>query len=521
MKLERLPLTDVPGFSKIFLDYLAQEPSLQAFYGHPPRLTAFEEQISLKKHHFSDAKRQLLVEALRQQYGGMKEAPHAQIEALGLANTFTVTTGHQLSLATGPLYFVYKIITTIRLAQVLRATYPAYQFVPVYWMASEDHDFEEINHFYLFGKKHAWLRPSQGPVGRLSPEGLPELLGEIEEMPGFFKEAYQSAPDLARATRQLVQSLFGIYGLVTIDGDDPALKASFAPLMKEDIFSGHSGALVAEASQKLTDLGYKTQVNPREINFFYIEDQIRARIIAQDAQYQVLNTPIRYTEEEFKALIMQSPQKLSPNVVMRPLYQEHLLPNLAYVGGPGELAYWLQLKPVFDFYQVPYPILKPRNFATIISGSLVRKFQKLGLPYPAIFQEYPALKNAWLAQNSQNDISLQTEILALEQVFAQVGQKAALVDKSLGGVVGAEQQKARKALENIEKRLQKAEEKKMETELKQIENLKEKLFPEGTLQERHDNLLSFYLNYPNFLEILIQNFDPFSNEMHILADENE
>ncbi|MDW7691289.1 bacillithiol biosynthesis cysteine-adding enzyme BshC [Flammeovirgaceae bacterium SG7u.111] len=514
MKITKLPFEKANTFSKTFLDYINQDAAVKPFYGNSPDLEGFKKQLEEKK--FSTNKRQVLHQALTAQYANLS-GPSVQIDALLKENTFTVTTGHQLNIFTGPLYFIYKIVTVINLAEELKKQFPEFNFVPVYWMATEDHDFEEISYFNLFGKKLVWENAdAAGAVGRLSPSSLSALIEEIGEVPELFKKAYLGNDTLADATREIVSGLFGEKGLVVIDADDPQLKKEFREVIFDDLKNHNAKQTVENTSAKLDELGYKTQVFPREINFFYLEDGVRERIEKTEKGYEVLNTDRCFSEEEINQLIEQSPEKFSPNVVLRPVYQEVILPNLSYTGGPSELVYWLQLKGVFDHYQIPFPLLVPRNFALVINKANSKKVNKLALSTEELFLDEHQLKTDYLLRNSEENLELGTEIADMEKVFEAILAKAVNVDKSLEGYIKGESTKVGKQIDNIQRRLKKAEEKNQEIAINQLTGLKEKLFPGGGPQERYDNLLAFYLNNPNFLSELLETFEPLNYQYHVL-----
>lgn len=503
-------------FSSTFLDYLGQKPELDSFYHRFPTLNHFGAQMEDKSASFSQESREILVKSLLEQYHSIKDAPTAQIDSLKDGKTFTVTTGHQLNIFSGPLYFIYKIVSTINLARKLQEAYPDCHFVPVYWMATEDHDFDEISHFNLFGKKYQWEKEAKGAVGHLSTQGLDAIMEEVGEMPAFFQEAYQAGNTLAQATRQYVHHLFGSYGLVVVDADHISLKRALQPAMRADLFEqAHKGA-VEQADRKLEELGYKAQVFVREINFFYLDKEVRERVEWNGEQFEVLNTDLRFSKEEMEELIENHPQKLSPNVILRPLYQELILPNLAYLGGPSEVVYWLQLKGVFDLHKVTFPMLMPRNFALVVHGGNAKKFHKVGLSPKELFLEEHELRKHFVEQETNGEVHLNEELEKLAAVFAMIESKAEEVDPSLKGFVGAEHKKALKSFQNIEKRLQKAEEKKQDTRIRQMQQLKERLFPNNTPQERVDNFLNIYLNDPEFIDRLLLAFDPLDYRMNVL-----
>ena len=203
MQTKTYPLDQINGFGKLLKNYLAGDQALKPLYGNAPNITSFQAQIDSKK----SVNRTLLVEVLQDQYQGSDDAP--QIASLAQPNTFTVTTGHQLNLFTGPLYVIFKILSTINLARQLKKAYPAYHFVPVYWMASEDHDWDEINHIHLFGKKIQWDTDQKGPVGRFDITGLSSIWAELPIDIPVFKECYAGAKKLSAAVRSYMHTLFG------------------------------------------------------------------------------------------------------------------------------------------------------------------------------------------------------------------------------------------------------------------------------------------------------------------------
>lgn len=520
MRLEKISLGETGQFSPIFLDYLSEKEALKDFYLHYPTLENFEKQIRLKAS-FPTENRLVLERVLNQQYGALDMSPMLRENVHGLADdhTFTVTTGHQLNIFTGPLYFIYKIVTVINACKQLKAKYPKYRFVPVYWMASEDHDFEEISYFYLYGKKYSWQTDQKGAVGRFMPQSLNVVLSELPQRLPVFEKAYLDHSNLAEAVRYYVNELFGHEGLVVVDGDHPELKRLFAPLIREDIEQHVSGKLAEETSQRLDTIGYKTQIFPREINFFYLNSIHRERIVEKGDTYQVKNTEFAFSREELWRLLEEHPEKFSPNVVMRPVYQELILPNLAYVGGPAEMAYWLQLKAIFDHYKLPFPMLMPRNFGLVVPRNLAQKIDKLGLGLADLFLEGHEIRKKYVREHSENELLLAEEKSAFAQLMEQVKAKAIAIDKTLEGYMGKQQTRLLQEFEAMEKKLQKAEEQNQSVAIGQIESIKEKLFPGGSLQERRDNFLNFYLTNPAIIEEFLKGFDAFDFSFHIFMEE--
>jgi bacillithiol synthase len=514
MNHQSLPLSVTGAFPTLFLDYIAQKDSLKPFYGYFPTIDNFEKQIQEKT--FDTAKRKTLVQSLERQYKSIKIKP--DISKLLNDNTFTVTTGHQLNIFTGPLYVIYKIVTAINLAKALKEKYPHYDFVPVYWMATEDHDFEEISSFNLFGKKYNWQTQQHGAVGRMNPRELGGALKILPEKVPVFEKAYLKNNTLAGAVRCYMNDLFGSEGLVCIDGDDADLKRQFLPIIEDELINQRTFEIVKKTTADIEALGYHTQISPREINLFYLDEQLRERIVGGGAEFKIQNSELKFNEETILQTAHSNPKKMSPNVVLRPLYQEVILPNLAYIGGPSEVPYWLQLKGIFEHYQVPFPMLMPRNFALYVTEINQKKAEKLGFTIEELFEEDTKLKKRFVAQTTTETLTLDDEKNSFEQLFNAILAKAAAIDKSLEGTVNAEKTKLLSSLENLEKRIQKAEERNYESEINQLLGLKNKLFPNGGLQERYDNFLNFYLNDSQFLQKLLATFDPLDYRFNVLIE---
>jgi bacillithiol biosynthesis cysteine-adding enzyme BshC len=512
MPSKQIALHSVGAFPKLFLDYISKNENLEKFYNQYPDIQGFKKIIEARK--FTDDKRKTLVSVLKKQYQVLENKPNLDI--LLDSNTFTVTTGHQLNIFTGPLYVIYKIVTIINLAKKLKVEFPAYNFVPVYWMASEDHDFAEIASFNLFGKNFKWETEQKGAVGRMNPAELQTIFDELSEKPSIFEEAYLKNTTLSDAARQYMHELFGSENLVCIDADDSALKGIFSDVIKDDLLNNSANEIVTKTSIELNEMGYHTQITPREINFFYLQDGLRERIIKEDIVYKVLNSAFSFSEEEILKILDNHPENFSPNVVLRPLYQETILPNLAYIGGPSEVPYWLQLKGIFDHYGEQFPLLMPRNFALVINQASQKRLDKLGISVDELFADDVSLRRSYVERNSENSLSLAFEIDDVSEVFERILKKSLAIDQTMKGAVEAEKSKIISSLENLEKRIKKAEERNQETSVTQLLALKQKLFPDGGLQERKENFLNFYLNDKDFINKLLEAFDPIDYSFNII-----
>jgi len=531
MQKSLVPFSETHQFSPLVDDYLSGDEKLKPFYKLPPHPGSFEKAIESRR--LVPVNRKVLVDSLTGQYGKLLETSNeknqkasASIKNLLSENTFTVTTGHQLNLFTGPLYSIYKIATTIKLAEELQKSHPQNHFVPIFWMASEDHDFAEINYARIYGKNIMWTREAGGAAGKLKLDGFHTVLEEFKNLIGgqqelveFFTEAYGKSENLAEATRKIIHHIFGKYGLVVIDGDDRELKKLFEEEMKTDLFE-HLAFREVTAQSKAFGENYKIQVTPREINLFYMDDNLRERIINEDGVFKVLNTEIKFTKDQLLNELSAHPEYFSPNVVMRPLYQEKILPNLAYIGGPGELNYWLEFKSYFEASPIPFPILFLRNCMMIVDRPTWGRFVKLDLEIKDIFQSTDFLVLKILENLSDVHVGTESYAAEVQKAFSAMSETFAKLDPSLVQAIEGEKQKSLNGIKMIEEKGRRALKKKNETLVNQVQKLKEKLFPEGGLQERQDNFIPFYISYgANFIDEIMKHTDPFVKDFIVLVEE--
>lgn len=530
MKKLLIPFSETHRFSTLVDDYFAGSDKLRPFYKYLPEAQSFS--AAIREKQLKPVNREVLCEVLTRQYQPLSGSANFDVVSKAIAslndsNTFTVTTGHQLNIFTGPLYSVYKIISAIKLASQLNAAHPGFRFVPVFWMATEDHDFEEINHVHLYGKKLTWEHQHGGATGRLDTKGLAELCSEIKtllrdhhEVIEVFEKAYGAGQNLADATRSIMHHFFGSYGLVIIDADHPSLKALFKTEMKADVFDHIPYKSVSRTSESL-GANYKIQVQPREINHFYIDGDIRERIVASDdGSFEVLNTGLRFSNDEMRELIDQHPEKLSPNVVMRPVYQEKILPNLAYIGGPGELNYWFQYGELFSNLEIPFPVLMLRNCLLWIDKQVMGKLQKLNVTPLDVFRSTETLLLEILERSSE--VSLNTEKLqeSVQGHFDELASRLARIDATLVNTVDSEKQKFINAVTTIEEKARRALKKRNETQVSQLKSIKEKLFPEDGLQERYDNMLPYLAQYGmGFIQSVYDCADAFPSQFGVIVDD--
>ncbi len=461
--------------------------------------------MAIKKNQ--NINRVLLTEVLTQQYSQVKtnEKVNANIQLLAQDNTFTICTAHQPNIFTGHLYFIYKILHACKLAEELKAEMKEANFVPVYYMGSEDADLDELGEVVVNGEKYKWETAQQGAVGRMKVDAA--LLNIIDRMEGQLgvepfgqeamsklRNAYQPGRTIEQATFHLVHELFADYGLLVLLPDHADLKKIFIPVAQRELTAHFSHQAVAETIDAFPQ-AYKIQVKGRDINLFYLKDDIRARIEKQGDDFVVHGTAMRFSEQEMMEELHAHPERFSPNVILRPVFQEMILPNVAFIGGGGELAYWLELKRVFEKSAVPFPVLLLRNSFSLLEDTVLSKMNKLGLAAEVFFQSEENIVRYWLTKNEKLHADLREEKTQLSQVYQQIKNRTSDIDVTLEKHTGALLHKALYRLDQLEKKMEKALVKKHEAEVRQIEKIKRRLYPDGILQERIDNYFTYHARW--------------------------
>lgn len=530
MKTHQLKFQDIPQLSTMDIAYQTADPRLKPFYRQVPKLEAFGSMIQSRQ--FDQKKRDILVTQLKQQYKGLETDSKVlqNIDRLAQTHSYTVTTGHQPALFTGPLYFIYKICSVINLTQQLNAHYPQYDFIPVYWLGGEDHDFAEVNHMHLFNKKLVWDDEQGGPVGRYQTDSLKPILDELyqvlsespkaEELKNYLHKAFDDANNYYQGFFRFVHQLFEAYGLVILMSEAAEFKGQMKDIFKDDLLNHSSKNFVENTVSELEKVGFKNQAFAREINLFYLLPNQRARIEKNGTFYEVLDTNIRFTEAEILAELEAHPERFSPNVILRPLYQEMLLPNLAYIGGGGELAYWLERKSQFAHYKMPFPLLIRRNSVQFVDQNSQKKLEKLELPVQDLFKNKDQLIRQYIEGQMEGELSFANEQKDLAVIFKRIQDKTAEIDPTLEASVAAQEAQLYKALNKLEGRLLRAEKKKEDVAINQIKKMKAKLFPNEGLQERHDNFIPFYLKYgQDWLDFLVKELNPMNPHFLLVEEE--
>ena len=510
-----IPYAATGAFSHTVLEYLAAAPALSPYYSFAPDKAGITAAIQARSSRRID--RKTLVEVLRDQYSTLpaQEAVTENIARLLDENTFTVCTAHQPNLATGYLYFVYKILHAVKLTETLRADFPDRHFVPVYYMGSEDADLDELGTFRYGDKKFVWDADGQkGAVGHMRTASLKPLLDELFSIMGppgagydalkeLLTEAYLNHDTVAGATQYLVHALFGQYGLIVLNPDDARLKRAFLPVMRADLLQQKAEGIVRQTIESLAGSGFKAQAHPRGINLFYLYGGARQRIAQSgDGIWQVVDTDIRFSQQALEAELEAHPERFSPNVILRPLYQETILPDVAFIGGGAEVAYWLQLKGLFEAEDVFYPAIILRQSFLWINKTAAALHAKTGLSPESLFKSEDEIMMDLATASAGIDFS--DAAAGMLRLLSDLGQRAIAIDPTLERSAGAATTKMLYQLEVLEKKAIRAQKKKLGVEAERISRLKAALFPNGSLQERSENFIPYYLQYgPDFFDALL------------------
>lgn len=530
MQTVKVPYRQTGYFSSLILDYLDNKESLKPFYRYACAPEAFDQAIADRENTFPVSAREILATELEGQYKGLdiSGAVAENIRALRQPDTYCIVTAHQLNIFSGPLYVLIKIANTINICRQLAQRYPQHRFVPVYMLGSEDHDFDEIATTRIFQQEFVWDNVQNGPMGRYATEGLLHMVEQVRNTLGdmpyaaewctILSAAYRQ-PDLAAATRHLIHGIFGNEGLVCVDGDAAALKQQFVPIMQRELEEGFSLPHLQNTSALLEQAGYHSQLSGRPINLFYAKGNTRERIVQEDSgYYAILNTDLSLSKEDILQQLKLHPEYFSPNAVLRPAYQQTILPSLAYVGGGGELAYWMQLKAVFEAAGVFYPMLVLRNSILILNKALQQRMEKLSIQQEAVFSDTETLKKAYLEGQEAIEPAFEVIYSGLEKIIEQLKELAAEADPTLEGWAGAEGQKIKGIAGGIEKRVIKTYKARHEQALTQIDKLKEQLFPGGNLQERVQNGGQWYAQHGHAFIRQLLSLDPFQKQFTLLQD---
>lgn len=515
-------------FSKLVTDYLNQSENLCPFYQHPVNIDGIKASIEARKKFVQQ--RSVLTAALREQYQGITvhQKSAANIELLNNDNCFTITTAHQPNIFTGPLYFLYKIFHAIKLAEDFKKQMPEYDFVPVYYMGSEDADLDEIGTFTSDGVRYQWKTKQTGSVGRMKVDKdflqiIAYLQGQLGVQPSgndiveLFRKIYTAGKTIQQATLELVNELFGAYGLVVVIPDNSDLKRLFHSVVEKELTEGFSHTAVSQTIIAL-EKHYKVQAGGRALNLFYLINDKRERIELIDDCYEVKALALQFTRQQILRELEHYPERFSANVILRGAFQETILPNIAFIGGGGELAYWLELKKVFEAVNIPYPVLILRNSFLIAEKAQKEKLESIGLTPDELFLNEHELMNLVVARNSKRKYLLNGELEKVQELYERIATLASQTDNSLKEHVASLKTRSIRRLQELEKKMLRAEKRKFEAEQRQLQKIKSNLFPANSLQERVENLSAFYAKYGrSFIDLLYNNSLSLEQQFAILT----
>jgi bacillithiol synthase len=514
-------------FSPLNIDYLAGKEQLRSLAAFAPDDDGLKKAIAWRQQF--PVNREVLVDVLKKQYSNyaLRKEVSDNIELLAQENTFTICTAHQPNLMTGYLYFIYKIIHAAKLAQHLKANHKEFNFVPVFYIGSEDNDLDELGTFRFNGIKFRWQTEQTGAVGRMSTNDLQPLLQQLigligppgenaERLKDVILNAYNKSHNIAEATRYIVNEFLGKYGVVVLDPDDAELKKLFIPVLKQELLQPAANGLVQKTSEALNK-DYAAQAFSRPINLFYLKDDIRERIEQSGDEWKALRTNITWNKEALIKEVEEYPERFSPNVILRGLFQETILPDVAFIGGGSEVAYWLQLKPVFEHYKVFFPALVLRQSVLWIDQRSVNLQLKIGLSDEEIFQPSEKLVRLFVSKHSNKDLQLEDIRQQMSNVFEQIKTKATNIDVTLKASSEAALTKMRHQLDMMEKKMMRAEKRNMAEQLAQIYKLKNKLFPNESLQERYDTFMPYFLEQgEQFFDTLMDATLPYGDQFLLI-----
>ena len=456
-----------------------QNKQPKKFYGRSFKIKNFKNQI-IDKRNFCDKKRKILVEVLKDQNKNYHHVnAYNDIDLLLKKNSYTITTGHQLSLFTGPLFFIYKIIQVIKICDQLKKNYTNYNFIPIFWMASEDHDFEEIKSFNLYEKTFSYdYNYKKYCTGKIKTLQMSSM---HEELKIFFE-------------------------------GKPNLKALL------DLFNS-SHKIVNNTIKKIKnsyDKKIKIQVNPRILNLFYITKSERYRIEYKDGEYTLIGKNKTFKKDEFIKHIESNPDCISPNVILRPLYQESILPNLAYVGGGSEISYWLELKDLFNFYKLPFPILAVRKSLLLISKRDFEKIDGLNLKIQDFFLKKDQIVKKFLKSKDDYNFSLKNILDSYSKNIDELKNKLSAIDSSLVSSLDALITRHKKEYNSLEKKVIKTIKLKNLQKLKSIDRIYNRIYPNSSPQERFLNFSHFYsIHGQKFIDFIFDVMQPFDSRLQV------
>ena len=531
LRVETLSFDRIPHQTRLFLDYLRDPTALREFY---PFAVRFHHELPTRAPevlaaHQTD--RGALCDALQDMNAawGAGEGTLKNIQLLRDADCLAVVSGQQAGLFSGPLYTIYKALSAVKLAGCL--TQRQTKAVPVFWIATEDHDFPEVAKAEFIGRDcklaavemPAALHREGQPVGRVVIDNsidavlaqLLELLPGSEFTPDLeavLRDTWRPGRSYGEAFARMMTSLLGKHGLVLLDPLDPRLKALAAPLYAKAALRAHDIATAIEArSQRLIEAGYHAQVTASENSFpLFLHDDSGARyalIRSSDGKYTTKQSDKAYSAEELSKLALAQPEKFSPNVTLRAVVQDFLLPTIAYYGGAAEIAYFAQTGEVYRLLERPITPILPRSSLTMIERHTGRVLERYGLGLVDLFagtesvlkrvvEEHLGADTAQLFAKTEGSVNSELD---------ELREKLRSVDPTLADALETGRRKINYQLEGLRTRFYRAQMARDEAVQRQLERAFDQLFPHKELQERHINITSLLARHGRYVVDWIYN----------------
>ncbi len=510
-----LPRTE-GGFTQLYRDYVNDYQKVGHYFE-----TDFHSFDSLKRyaHRISQRirHRSTLVEVLLEQnkHYGVGDNSINNIQSLIDDNTFAIVTGQQVGMLGGPLYTVYKTITAIKLAKHLASKFPEYKFVPIFWLEGEDHDYDEINKIGILNQEHSPavieyllngkpVTKNVGAVGEIVLDNyldaffeiLQKTLGHSEfrqSLIDIFKNAYAPGRTLNHAFASLMNKLFDGEGLVFISSNDRRLKKLVSPVFIKELSEfPRVSQLIIEQSAELEEK-YHAQIKTKALNLFHFYKEGRHFIEPRENNFNIKGTRSLITKDEILRIAHENPELLSPNVALRPICQDTILPTLAYVAGPSEIAYFAQLKKVYQYFDLTMPMIYPRASVTLVEEKVERTLDKYQLELLEFFGDPGKIEKKIIEMVSEVKIDeMFTE--ATQRIFDLTNEMKFginYIDSTLLGALENTRLKIEQQLSGLKEKVIEAQKRKHEIGLRQIAKVINSIFPNRNYQERELNIGQF------------------------------
>lgn len=524
----------IPNTNKLFLDYLNDFEQVKNYYNINFRNENLYDELFEKVSSRKNSNKSNLVSILLNYYEGLKcsNKTKQNIEFLNDEKTIAVFTGQQVGLLGGPLYTIYKAFTSIKLAEYLNTKFKEYNFVPIFWMAGDDHDYEEISFINLINKENELakitlddgkgLEINRGPVGDLQFDTnvlefsnlIKSNIRETEFTNGLTEmidNVLQDGLSIKESFFRLMYQIFDDTGLIIFDPQQKNVKELLKPIFKKELtdYKIHNKDLLLTSAD--LDDNYHAQVKIKPINLFYSDETGRHLIEPIEDEYRLKGKRKRFTKEEIIELVDNYPERFSGNVLLRPICEDYLFPTGFYIGGPGEISYYAQVIPLYTHYGLQHPIVFPRASATIIEGNIAKILIKYNLSSQDFFNGKKELKETVI--NALADIDLEAEFsnasTKISEILNNLSKKLTSIDQNLNNVSESTKNKISHLLEVMKNKSMKAQEQKFNSSLRQISKAQNLIYPNDNLQERELSIMNFVNKYG------FEFFDWIYNELEI------